>query len=68
MSKVVEKNRKKINELTDYQLQILIENQRKKMKEFRRDTITLAVEKNKLLCFEKELERRNLSKKKDTQY
>ena len=58
MSKVASSNRKRISELSDYQLRALINSQKKKMKEAHHDSAALLVAKNSISRLKKELERR----------
>ncbi len=67
MSKVISKKRWGLTELTNHQLRILIEDQRKEMKEIYHDNIARMIARNKLLRLEKEFERRNLPQEKNIQ-
>ena len=58
MPAVASKNRKRIDELTDYQLLALIKIQKDKLKEKRHDVASLMVAKNSISRLKKELARR----------
>ena len=58
MPTVASKKRKRIDELTDYQLLALIQIQEKKLKEERHNTTVLMVTKNSISRLKKELARR----------
>ena len=58
MPAVASKSRKRIDELTDYQLLVLIEIQKEKLKEKNHNAATSMVAKNSLSRLKKELARR----------
>ena len=58
MSAVASKNRKRIDELTEYQILALIKIQKEKLKEKNHDVATSVVAKNSISRLKKELARR----------
>ena len=60
MTIATSKKRKRLNELSDYQLLALIKSQEKKLKEKHHDVTALAIVKNNLLRLKKEVERRKI--------
>ena len=55
--------KKTLSQLTVYNLQLLIEAQKRKMREKRLKGLELFLEKNKLIKLEQELEKRNVKKR-----